>query len=64
MKIRLRLFASTIKGLIRKFFVSVVQWTRKKRTNKCDVRAELLFCPHEHIQNVFVVVVTVGAVVA
>ena len=59
MKIRLRVFTSTIKGLIRKFFR--LSRTVHGRPRNVPVSV-MLFYPHEHIQNVFVV--AVGAVVA
>ena len=44
-KICLRLFTSSFKRKIRKFRVVVrVKETTKKRTEKCDVGAKLLFC--------------------
>ena len=36
--------SSSIKRLLGRFHVVVVQWTSKKCTKKRDARAELLFC--------------------
>ena len=43
-KFRRRLFTSSIKREIKRFYVVVVQWWQKECTKKCATLAKLLFC--------------------